>query len=454
MNPTYDHKHSPQRWDVITEVLCLSISTFCVGMRMYTKLLITRAPGWEDFYAVMTFETGKHGSGLHQWEVSPSDLREFLKLANTCQIIYGPIIFITKLSILLLFLRVFAPSFNGITYLLIQLLIWLNFLFYFADTILKIFECTPRSKIWDEHVPGHCININGPILAASIFNVVSDFLILLLPIVCVWRLQMTFKKKICTSAVFVAGIFGCISSVMRLVVSIPNSTATDNTFVWFPEFLWTTITSKKTVDAKPFPVQHRQNISLTDLLPGNNLEMLSRGNRSGKTYETTCYTTVEASPVEKGREDHSKEGDSSNRGILKTIESIAILSAPRRPSTSTLPHQPRRQTSPTVEMAQERSGIVVGLNKGHKTTPLNTPKTRVSRTKGQSSRRTAFVRDIAREVVGLAPYERRIIELLRNTQDKRARKLAKKRLGTFGRGKRKVEDMQRVIAESRRVTGH
>lgn len=27
-------------------------------------------------------------------------------------------------------------------------------------------------------------------------------------------------------------------------------------------------------------------------------------------------------------------------------------------------------------------------------------------------------------------------------------------LGTFGRGKAKVEDMQRVIAESRRVQGH
>ncbi|KAJ5227196.1 60S ribosomal protein L36 [Penicillium citrinum] len=86
--------------------------------------------------------------------------------------------------------------------------------------------------------------------------------------------------------------------------------------------------------------------------------------------------------------------------------------------------------------------------------PLNTPKNKISRTKGQSSRRTAFVREVAREVVGLAPYERRIIELLRNTQDKRARKLAKKRLGTFVRGKRKVEDMQRVIAESRRVQGH
>ncbi|KAJ5747701.1 uncharacterized protein N7511_009397 [Penicillium nucicola] len=112
-----------------------------------------------------------------------------------------------------------------------------------------------------------------------------------------------------------------------------------------------------------------------------------------------------------------------------------------------------RQTlqSTTVEMVHERSGIVVGLNSGRKTTALNTPKTRISRSVGKSSRRTAFVREIAAEVVGLAPYERRIIELLRNAQDKRARKLAKKRLGTFGRGKAKVEAMQKVIAESRRT---
>jgi large subunit ribosomal protein L36e len=53
----------------------------------------------------------------------------------------------------------------------------------------------------------------------------------------------------------------------------------------------------------------------------------------------------------------------------------------------------------------------------------------------------------------LAPYERRVIELLRNSKDKRARKLAKKRLGTFGRAKAKVDELQRVIAESRRA-GH
>lgn len=54
----------------------------------------------------------------------------------------------------------------------------------------------------------------------------------------------------------------------------------------------------------------------------------------------------------------------------------------------------------------------------------------------------------------LAPYERRVIELLRNSKDKRARKLAKKRLGTFGRAKAKVDELQGVIAESRRTAAH
>lgn len=38
------------------------------------------------------------------------------------------------------------------------------------------------------------------------------------------------------------------------------------------------------------------------------------------------------------------------------------------------------------------------------------------------------MRDVVREVVGLAPYERRIIELLKVQRDKRALKFAKKRV--------------------------
>jgi len=105
---------------------------------------------------------------------------------------------------------------------------------------------------------------------------------------------------------------------------------------------------------------------------------------------------------------------------------------------------------PTVKT---KSGLAIGLNHGHKVTP-HQPKTKISRAKGRLSKRTAFCREIVREVCGMAPYERRVVELLRNSKDKRARKLAKKRLGTFGRAKRKVDEMTKIITESRRAAGH
>eukprot|EP00842_Homolaphlyctis_polyrhiza_P003029 jgi/Hompol1/3727/HPOL_006703-RA len=101
----------------------------------------------------------------------------------------------------------------------------------------------------------------------------------------------------------------------------------------------------------------------------------------------------------------------------------------------------------------QKTGIAAGLNKGH----ITTRKQRVPKendTKGVLGKRTKFVRDLIREVVGFAPYEKRVMELLKNSKDKRARKLAKKRLGTLRRAKRKIEDLSNVIAESRRAAAH
>ncbi|KAK4176102.1 ribosomal protein L36e [Triangularia setosa] len=106
----------------------------------------------------------------------------------------------------------------------------------------------------------------------------------------------------------------------------------------------------------------------------------------------------------------------------------------------------------TKKQETEKTGLAKGVNKGTKTTPIIS-KPRPSRRKGAQSKRTNFVRGIVKEVAGLAPYERRVIELLRNGKDKRARKYSKRKLGTFGRAKAKVDELQRVIAESRRA-GH
>ena len=56
-----------------------------------------------------------------------------------------------------------------------------------------------------------------------------------------------------------------------------------------------------------------------------------------------------------------------------------------------------------------------GINKGHPTTPI--PKVqKPSQRKGVVSQKTKFVRSVVREVAGFSAYERRVMELLRNSK--------------------------------------
>ncbi|KAK0534233.1 ribosomal protein L36 [Tilletia horrida] len=100
----------------------------------------------------------------------------------------------------------------------------------------------------------------------------------------------------------------------------------------------------------------------------------------------------------------------------------------------------------------ERSGLVWGINRGHQTTRrVVAPKP--SYRKGRASQRSQTIKSVIREVAGFAPYERRAMELIRNSKDKRARKFVKKRLGTLRRAKAKMEILSSAIQEQRRA-GH
>merc|ERR1711898_74290 len=78
------------------------------------------------------------------------------------------------------------------------------------------------------------------------------------------------------------------------------------------------------------------------------------------------------------------------------------------------------------------TGYAYGLNKGKVVTKTE-KKTTPAQRRGKLGKKTKFVRDIIREVAGFAPYERRMMELLKNGKEKRALKVAKQRLGTHKR---------------------
>mmetsp|Transcript_65297 Transcript_65297/g.103469 ORF Transcript_65297/g.103469 Transcript_65297/m.103469 type:complete len:112 (+) Transcript_65297:78-413(+) len=100
----------------------------------------------------------------------------------------------------------------------------------------------------------------------------------------------------------------------------------------------------------------------------------------------------------------------------------------------------------------ESTGLAAGLHKGFIVTRSALPK-KASYRKGYKSARNSLVKEVVREVVGFAPYERRMLELLKIGSAgtvKRALKLAKRRLGTHKRGLSKRAEMSEAVAAMRR----
>merc|ERR1712080_453306 len=104
---------------------------------------------------------------------------------------------------------------------------------------------------------------------------------------------------------------------------------------------------------------------------------------------------------------------------------------------------------PAKESMAPKYEICVGLDKGHKTT-LNEVKKKPSNNKGKQTNHNKFVRDLVREVTGFSPYEKRAMELLRISKDKRCLKFLKKRIGSHIRAKRKREEMSNVLQPMRK----
>lgn len=101
-----------------------------------------------------------------------------------------------------------------------------------------MFSCTPREKIWDPSVAGTCLDISGLLTASGPFNVVSDFLIFLLPIWAIFSLHISIKKRIEVSCAFSVGLFGCFCSAVRIAYSSQLSRTGDSTFVITQNQMW------------------------------------------------------------------------------------------------------------------------------------------------------------------------------------------------------------------------
>ena len=116
--------------------------------------------------------------------------------------IYGVAVTLIKISILLFYRRIFTTKqFRQRTNIIGALVVaWL-----IVNNLTAALQCRPVRKAWDIEIPGHCFSAISYITGVHATNLTLDIVILALPVSAVWRLQMSFAKKISVIGIFLLG---------------------------------------------------------------------------------------------------------------------------------------------------------------------------------------------------------------------------------------------------------
>lgn len=130
--------------------------------------------------------------------LSLKDITSFTKAYFAIQILFPTTMSFAKISMLFLYRRIFpSRRFNILLYVVgAVILAW-----WFAGTLAIIFVCHPVQYFWDKTIPGgHCGSETGILYGIAGPNVVTDVVVLVLPLPILWKLQMRLlvPSALCT----------------------------------------------------------------------------------------------------------------------------------------------------------------------------------------------------------------------------------------------------------------
>ncbi|KAL9604653.1 MAG: hypothetical protein Q9219_000373 [cf. Caloplaca sp. 3 TL-2023] len=173
----------------------------------------------------------KLGNGKHLQETKNSDYSSSGVMLQVISLaIYGPTMFLVKLTLFLLFLHIFGRL-RWFRYLIWHGIV-ITGCFYVSEFVIAFALCTPpRGRTWLEmsSVP-KCSQLQTYGIAQGIMNLVSDLYLLVIPIPAVLSLQLPKSKKIGVIAIFMTGFLACAVSAVSLGMRITYDHSFDITW--------------------------------------------------------------------------------------------------------------------------------------------------------------------------------------------------------------------------------
>ncbi|KAF4988167.1 hypothetical protein FDECE_15164 [Fusarium decemcellulare] len=200
------------------------IATLFVVLRVYTRKVVLRSFGWDDFFLIITLilliiyaaliSAGtSYGIGQKRDDISSEDYIESMKYEIISQGICIFNIATSKAAVAFFILRIIRETKH-------RIFIWgciiTNTLLALWCTIAVFIQCIPIIKVWDQSVPRECwLDFVKVGIACSAYAVAIDFTLALAPCVILWDLNMKRKEKMLALFGLSLGVFAGVCGILR-----------------------------------------------------------------------------------------------------------------------------------------------------------------------------------------------------------------------------------------------
>ncbi|RYP64333.1 hypothetical protein DL770_009222 [Monosporascus sp. CRB-9-2] len=142
--------------------------------------------------------------GQHIWDLTPEDIMMFLKEAYFTILSYNIGLSFVKISILFLYFRLFTSASSAlrrVSHVIVTIVVLASLWSIFSSALF----CLPVAAFWDKSIGGKCFPQKPMWYAAAALNILTDFMILILPLPSIKNLQLPRRQKLALSFIFAIG---------------------------------------------------------------------------------------------------------------------------------------------------------------------------------------------------------------------------------------------------------
>jgi hypothetical protein len=127
----------------------------------------------------------------------------FLKVSFITAILYFSVVTAVKISILLMYRRIFSVDYFRLESLLVGIIV---VVWWIVGTIATIISCLPIDRLWmGPSAGGYCFDFNIFWMAMGAVELVVDIFILLLPVNVILGLRMSKQQRVLLVGIFLLG---------------------------------------------------------------------------------------------------------------------------------------------------------------------------------------------------------------------------------------------------------